>query len=134
MEDHLQSHPRRVSLHLPGRHLRLQPAWLPHQVKSPTGRRRWTPCPRKGQSPSSKGHHGVEEQVSPIAPRTPLKLMRRKGMEEQASCPPKDPTRLALQGQRLTVDPSCQSRRRVVTKARRKQESHHLGKDREHAL
>ncbi len=31
-------------------------------------------------------------------------------MEEQASCPTKDPMRLALQGQGLTVNPSCQSR------------------------
>ncbi len=30
-------------------------------------------------------------------------------MREQVSCPTKDPTRLALQGQGLTVDPSCQS-------------------------
>ncbi len=66
--------------------------------------------PVRGQSPSSEGHQGVEEQVSPIAPRTPLIFIRRTGMEEQASCPTKDPTRLALQGQGLTVDPSCQSR------------------------
>ncbi len=62
-------------------------------------------CPGKGRSPSSRGHHGVEEQVSPIGPRTPLKPDRRTGMKEQASCPVKDPTRLALQGQGLTVDP-----------------------------
>ena len=37
-------------------------------------------------------------------------------MKEQASCPTKDPTRLALQGQGLTVDPSCQSRCRLSRK------------------
>ncbi len=51
---------------------------------------------RKTPSPSSRGHHGVEEQVSPIAPCTPLKLKRRMGIKEQASYPVKDPTRLAL--------------------------------------
>ena len=77
-------------------------------------------CPRKGQSPSSKGRHGVEEQVSPIAPRTPLKPKKRTGMREQASCPTKDPTRLVLQGQGLTVDPSCQSRCGLSRKQRKK--------------
>ena len=75
---------------------------------------------RKTPSPSSRGHHGVEEQVSPIAPCTPLKLKRRTGMKEQASCPIKDPTRLALQGQGLTVDPSCQSCRGLSRKQQRK--------------
>ena len=37
-------------------------------------------------------------------------------MEEQASCPTNDPTRLALQGQGLTVDPSCQSSRGLSRK------------------
>ncbi len=37
-------------------------------------------------------------------------------MEEQASCPTKDPTWLALQGQGLTVDPSCRSRRALSWK------------------
>ncbi len=37
-------------------------------------------------------------------------------MKEQASCPTKDPMRLALQGQGLTVDPSCQSRRGLSRK------------------
>ncbi len=55
-------------------------------------------------------------------------------MKEQASCPIKDATRLALQGQGLTVDPSCQSCRGLSWKQQRKQESHHLRKDREHAL
>ncbi len=70
----------------------------------------------EAQSPSSEGHHGVEEQVSPIAPRTPLIFMRRTGMREQASCPTKDPMQLALQGQGLTVDPSCRSRRGLSRK------------------
>ncbi len=77
-------------------------------------------CPGEGQSPSSKGRHGVEEKVSPIAPRTPLKPMRRTGMREQASCPTKDLTRLALQGQGLPVDPSCQSYRGLSQKQRKK--------------
>ncbi len=55
-------------------------------------------------------------------------------MEEQASCPTKDPKRLALQGQGLTVDPSCWSRRGLSQKKERKQKSHHLRKDREHVL
>ncbi len=55
-------------------------------------------------------------------------------MREQASCSIKDPTRLALQGQRLTVDPSCQFCRGLSRKQQRKQESHHRRKDREHAL
>ncbi len=37
-------------------------------------------------------------------------------MKEQTSCPTKDPTRLVLQGQGLTVDPSCQSRRGLSRK------------------
>ncbi len=54
------------------------------------------PEKKKKRSPSSRGHHGVEEQVSLIAPRTPLKPDRRMGMKEQASCPVNDPMRLAL--------------------------------------
>ncbi len=37
-------------------------------------------------------------------------------MEERTSCLTKDPTRLVLQGQGLTVDPSCQSRRGLSRK------------------
>ena len=37
-------------------------------------------------------------------------------MREQASCPTKDPMQLALQGQGLTVDPSCRSRRGLSRK------------------
>ncbi len=37
-------------------------------------------------------------------------------MKEQASCPTEDPTRLVLQGQGLTVDPSWQSRRGLSKK------------------
>ncbi len=120
LEDHPSGHLPRVSPPFPGRHNQLQLVWLPHRVKSPTGKRRWTPCPRRGQSPISKGRHGVEEQVSPIAPRTHLKPKQRRGMREQASCPTEDPTRLALQGQGLTVDPSFQSRCGLSRKQRKK--------------
>ncbi len=41
-------------------------------------------------------------------------------MKEQASCLLKDPTRLALQGQGLTVNPSCQSCRGLSRKQQRK--------------
>ncbi len=75
---------------------------------------------RRSPSPSSRGHHGVEEQVSPIAPRTPIKPNRRTRMKERASCPLEDPMRLALQGQGLTVNPSCQSCRRLSRKQQRK--------------
>ncbi len=68
----------------------LQPVLLPHHGQ--VGRRTWTRSPSRGQSPSSRGHHGVEEQVSPIAPRTPLIFMRRTGIKEQASCLIEDPT------------------------------------------
>ncbi len=54
-------------------------------------------------------------------------------MQEQASCPTKDPTRLTLPGQGLTVDPSCQSRRGLSRKQEGNRTSHHIRKDREHA-
>ncbi len=48
---------------LPGLPPRLQLAWQPHRARSQTRRRRWTLSPSRGQSHSSRGHHGVEEQV-----------------------------------------------------------------------
>ena len=49
-------------------------------------------------------------------------------MKEQASRPTKDPTRLALQGQELTVDLSCQSRRRLSRKPERNKDHTTLGR------
>ncbi len=49
-------------------------------------------------------------------------------MEEQASCPTKDPTWLALQGQGLTVDLSCQSRRGLSRKQVRDRNHTTLGR------
>ncbi len=40
-------------------------------------------------------------------------------MKERVSCPTEDPTRLVLQGQGLTVDPSCQSRRGLSKRSTR---------------
>ncbi len=49
-------------------------------------------------------------------------------MKEQANCPIEDPTRLALQGQGLTVDPSCQSRRGLSKKQERNRNHTTLGR------
>ncbi len=49
-------------------------------------------------------------------------------MKEQTSCPTKDPTRLVLQGQGLTVDPSCQSRRGLSKKQERNRNHTTLGR------
>ena len=62
-----------------------QPVSLPHHDR--IRRKIWTLSPSKGQSPSSRGLHGVEEQVSPIAPRTPLIFMRRAGIKEPNQLP-----------------------------------------------
>ncbi len=83
-------------------------------------RKIWTRSPSLGQSPSSKGHPGVEEQTSPTAPRTPLLIMWRTGMRESTSCLAKVPTQLVLQGQGPTVDPSGRSRYRMSREGARK--------------
>ncbi len=49
-------------------------------------------------------------------------------MEERTSCPTKDPTRLVLQGQGLTVDPSCQSRSGLSKKQERNRNHTTLGR------
>ena len=49
-------------------------------------------------------------------------------MKEQASCLTEDPTRLALQGQGLTFDPSCQSRRGLSKKKERNRNHTTFGK------
>ncbi len=49
-------------------------------------------------------------------------------MKEQASCPTEDPTRLVLQGQGLTVGPSCRSRRGLSKKLTKTRNYTTLGK------
>ncbi len=49
-------------------------------------------------------------------------------MKEQTSCPTKDPMRLVLQGQGLTVDPSCRSRRGLSRKQERNRNHTILGR------
>ncbi len=49
-------------------------------------------------------------------------------MEERASCQTEDPTRLVLQGQGLTVDLSCQSRRGLSKKSTRNRNHTTMGK------
>ena len=44
-------------------------------------RKIWTQSPGQGQSPSSEGHPGVEEQTSPTAPRTPPTSYKKIGDE-----------------------------------------------------
>ncbi len=49
-------------------------------------------------------------------------------MKEQTSCPTKDPTWLVLQGQGLTVDPSCRSHHGLSRKQERNRNPTTLGK------
>ncbi len=87
----------------------------------------------KGQSPSSRGHHGVEEQVSPIAPRTPLKIYEENEDGGTSQLPNRGsdasgPSRLGIDcGPVMPVPP------RVVKKVKRKKKPQRLRKDREHA-
>ncbi len=88
--------------------------------------------PRKGQSPSSEDHHGVEEQVSPIAPRTPLNIYEENGDGGTSQLPNEGsdaagPSRLGTDCRPVMPVPLL-----VVMKAKWKQKSHHLRKDREH--
>ncbi len=79
--DCLWHHPQRAPLHCSGSRLSRQPV-LPHHHDQ-IGRRTWTRSPRRGQSPGSRSHHGVEAIII---------FMRRTGIKDQASCLREDPT------------------------------------------
>ncbi len=121
-----------------GSEIKMQGASNVHSGPSPERERmslRMSSVPSQVQSPSSRGHHGVAEQVFPIAPRTLIKTYEENGDEGTSRLPNKGSDAAGPSGLGTDFRPVTPVPLWVVTEAKRKQRSHHhLRKDREHAL